>query len=306
MIPVAKLAQQVAGELSLEFERAVWAYWIEPFIKQELQTTADGYRASRLMELLLCAVGSTAENRRSLKVGQKDCCVAVRNGVQESWYYKLHQLPSRTEEAIRAMSSYNAMQAPASRIVRGLPPEPTPTPGIATPAPPAQIPAVLTSSVVTDPSGESPVKKALDALGQPSLPAPAAPAVTTSAVTPKNSADKKWESIEILFLSDHRIQIRVNGKNMESVNFAEFGFADGRTQNPNKAWELLRVLAEERGIIRNGKAVGEGWAKVEKRIQETRKVLREYFGLPDDPIPFVEGTGYQSRFKISCTRSFHT
>jgi hypothetical protein len=129
--------------------------------------------------------------------------------------------------------------------------------------------------------------------------------VTTPAVRPKNSAARNWESIEILFLSDHRIQIRVNGKSMEALNFAEFGFADGRTQNPNKAWELLRVLAEERGIIRNGNAVGEDWAKVEKRMQEIRKVLREYFALPDDPIPFV-GTGYQSRFKISCTRSFHT
>jgi hypothetical protein len=93
---------------------------------------------------------------------------------------------------------------------------------------------------------------------------------------------------------------------MESLNFTEFGFADGRTQNPNKAWKLLRAMAEERGIIRDGKAVGEEWSKVEKRIQEIRRVLREYFGLPDDPVPFVEGTGYQSLFKISCTRSFNT
>jgi len=146
----------------------------------------------------------------------------------------------------------------------------------------------------------SPTSVVLEVSGLP------APAVTTSAVTPKNSAAKKWQSIEILFLSDHRIQIRVNGKSMESRNFAEFGFADGRTQNANKAWELLRVMAEERGIIRDGKAVGEHWSKVEKRIQEIRKVLREYFGLPDDPIPFVEGTGYQSRFKIGCAPSLRT
>ena len=297
-------ARKARGEgLSLEFDRAVWAYWIEPFIKREVQTTADGYRASRLMELLLCAVGSTPENRRSLKVGQKDCCVAVRNEVQESWYYKLHHLPSRTEEAIRAISSYNAIQARAARIARGLPPEPISTPTVAAPAPPSQILAVSTSSVVSDPSGESAAKKASDALGQASLPAPA---VTMSAVTPKNSAAERWQSIEILFLSDHRIQIRVNGKSMESLNFAEFGFADGRTQNANKAWELLRVMAQERGIIRDGKAVGEDWSKVEKRIQEIRKVLRDHFGLQDDPIPFVEGTGYQSRFKISCAPSFHT
>ena len=138
--PCCEARKASGGELSLEFDTAVWAYWIEPFIKREVQTTADGYRASRLMELLLCAVGSTAENRRSLKVGQKDCCVAVRNEVQETWYYKLHHLPSRTEEGIRAISAYNAIQARAARIVRGLPPEPNPTPTIATPAPPAQIP----------------------------------------------------------------------------------------------------------------------------------------------------------------------
>jgi hypothetical protein len=296
--PCCEAHLAIGGKLSLEFDMTAWAYWIEPFIMCEVQTTADGYRASKLMELLLCAVGSTPEKRRSLKTGQKDSCLNVRERVRDTWYSKLHHVPSRIDEAARAISAYNAIQARAARVVRGLAPEPTPTPTIATPVPPAQIPAVSTSSVVTDPSGGSSVKKALDALGQPSLPAPA--------VTPKNSAAKEWQTIEILFLSDHRIQIRVNGKSMESRNFAEFGFADGRTQNVNKAWELLRVMAEERGIIRNGKAVGEHWSKVEKRIQEIRKVLREYFGLPDDPIPFVEGTGYQSPFKISCASSFHT
>jgi hypothetical protein len=124
-------------------------------------------------------------------------------------------------------------------------------------------------------------------------------------VTPRNSAAKKWQSIEILFLSDLRVQIRIDGKNMETLTYAELGFADGRTQNPNKAWEVLRVLAEQRGVIQDGKTVGELWPKVEKRIQEIRKELREYFGLPDDPIPFVEGMGYQATFKIRCAPSFH-
>ena len=43
---------------------------------------------------------------------------------------------------------------------------------------------------------------------------------------------QNWQSIEILFISDHRLQIRVNGKSMESLNFTEFGFADGRTRKP--------------------------------------------------------------------------
>jgi hypothetical protein len=37
-------------------------------------------------------------------------------------------------------------------------------------------------------------------------------------------------------------------------NYAEFGFADGRTGNPNRAWETLRALAEQGGAIQVAKA----------------------------------------------------
>jgi len=110
--------------------------------------------------------------------------------------------------------------------------------------------------------------------------------------------------IEILFLSELRVQICRNGKRMETLNFAEFGFEDARSGNPDRAWETLVILAKERGIIREGRTVGDRWAKVEKRMQKIRKVLREYFEIPDDPIPFVEGTGYQAAFKIRCAPSF--
>jgi hypothetical protein len=114
-----------------------------------------------------------------------------------------------------------------------------------------------------------------------------------------------WEDIEILFLSDERVQIR-NGGNRETRNYAEFGFADGRTRNPNQAWEALRVLAAQRGVIRDGAALNLPWPKVEKRIQEIRRLLREHFHISSDPIPFVEGVGYQACFKLACGPSFHT
>jgi hypothetical protein len=295
--PCCEVYKASGGELSLEFDIAVWAYWIEPFIMREVQTTADGYRASKLMELSLCAVGSTPENRRSLKTGHKDCCLAVRNEIYDTWHSKLHHLPSQRDEAIRALSAYNAIQARAARIVSGLPPEPTPSLAAASPMAPNQIPTSSTShaiSRVTDDSNIAKSANAQDQLSQPTVP-----------VKQKNSAAKNWQSVEVLFLSDLRVQIRIDGKNMETLTYAELGFADGRTQNPNKAWEVLRVLAEQRGVIRDGKTVGEPWPKVEKRIQEISKELRDYFGLPDDPIPFVEGTGYQATFKIRCTPSFH-
>jgi len=76
--PCCDVYREVGEEISVEFDRAIWTFWIDPFIMREVQTTEDGYRASRLMELLLRSVGSTPEKRRLLKVGQKDCCVAVR------------------------------------------------------------------------------------------------------------------------------------------------------------------------------------------------------------------------------------
>ena len=117
-----------------------------------------------------------------------------------------------------------------------------------------------------------------------------------------------WDTIEISFLSDERVQIR-NGANSETRNYAEFGFADGRSKKAkkaNQAWETLRALAEQGGTIRDAAKTGRTWPKVEKRMQEIRKVLRKHFRISADPIPFVEGTGYQARFKIGCGPSFNT
>ena len=67
-----------------------------------------------------------------------------------------------------------------------------------------------------------------------------------------------WDTIEILSLSDERVQIR-NGTNTETRNYGELGFADARDGKPNQAWVTLRALAEERGTIRDAaKTLAEG------------------------------------------------
>jgi hypothetical protein len=114
-----------------------------------------------------------------------------------------------------------------------------------------------------------------------------------------------WDAIEISFLSDERVQIR-NGTDIETRNYAELGFEDSRTGKPNQAWVTLRQLAVERGIIGPATTTRFAWPKVEKRIQEIRKVLRRHFGISSDPVPYVEGTGYQACFKIGVSPSFHT
>jgi hypothetical protein len=118
----------------------------------------------------------------------------------------------------------------------------------------------------------------------------------------------KWEDIEILFISDERVQLSV-GTHSETRNYDEMGFANKRTGAPILAWVTLRGMAEAGGVI---KTVSDRrkWVEVEKRIQEIRKLLRAIFGLTDDPLPFSRKTrgsddfGYRSKFKVGCRPSY--
>ena len=46
----------------------------------------------------------------------------------------------------------------------------------------------------------------------------------------------------------------------------------------------------------------EDWGKLERRAMEVRNKLRVYFGLQEDPIPFIKGTGYRTRFAVKCSQ----
>jgi hypothetical protein len=137
--------------------------------------------------------------------------------------------------------------------------------------------------------------------------APVQPAFVMNGVNEKESDPPavSWGDIEISFLSDERVQIK-RAKQTETRNYGEMGFEDGRNGKPRQAWLVLRTLAESNGIIRHAAKAGEDWKRVEKRIQDIRKILRTHFGIPTDPVPFVEGIGYRARFVINCSSSFHT
>jgi hypothetical protein len=68
----------------------------------------------------------------------------------------------------------------------------------------------------------------------------------------------------------------------------------------------LRALAEEGGTIRDSAKTGQAWPKIEKRIQDIRKVLREQFGIAGDPLPYVQSVGYRARFKVACGPSYNS
>ncbi len=291
--------KRCGNELSAEFDRAIWAYWIEPFIMGERDLATAGYKISKLLDLLLCAVGSPPEKRNQLKVGQKDCCLIVRNEFLFSWQKKLLRLAARLDEQ--------------TRWVPVQPSRPTTTPTIPAPSPPPPISALAVSRTNGPVNPKAPevcqspaaLRPARDV--QSTAPADANGGLSDPAVpSPPYSGATDWQAIEIVFLSDHRVQIRIDGKQTQPANYAELGFADGRSENPNKAWLTLRSLAEHRGVINDGRSIGGPWTKVEKRIQEIRKILRARFHISADPIPFIEGTGYQAIFKIGCRRSYET
>jgi hypothetical protein len=114
-----------------------------------------------------------------------------------------------------------------------------------------------------------------------------------------------WADIEISFLSDFRVQFRC-GQQTETCNCKELGFEDSRNGKPKRAWLLLRYLAESEGTIRNEKEIQLPWRKVEKGVQEIRGFLRQYFGIPGDPLRFAEGNGYRTVFRIVRAPSYDT
>jgi hypothetical protein len=114
-----------------------------------------------------------------------------------------------------------------------------------------------------------------------------------------------WGDVEIEFISDERVQIRVSDKT-ETLNYGDMGFMDRRDETPNESWIILRKLGQQGGILADSAAARKKWPAVEKHMQRIRKVLREQFALEGDPIPFVRGVGFRTRFKIRCAASFET
>jgi hypothetical protein len=110
-------------------------------------------------------------------------------------------------------------------------------------------------------------------------------------------AIQQWEDIECIVISDERVEIRI-GAQRETRNYRELGFEDQRTEKPNEQWAILQALARQEGHFPHMARPGKEWAAVAKRIERTRKTLQKHFRIADDPIPYVDGGGYRTRFKI--------
>ncbi len=109
-----------------------------------------------------------------------------------------------------------------------------------------------------------------------------------------------WADVDIQFLSDHRIRLTIHQES-SVLSYAEAGFCNKKSNNPNNAWCLLRVLAEKGGKIVPSSNPD---PKVVKTIQAMRKLLKRLAQLKDDPFwPYKKVGGYESRFRVSFKQS---
>lgn len=138
----------------------------------------------------------------------------------------------------------------------------------------------------------------------------------------------EWRDIEIVFLSETKVQVFERGEPLEPENYAIMRFEDRRNHNPTLAWGQLRELAEAQGTLRHAYRINQehkgspranpeevqrqvassrkhGGDEIAKRIQEIRRIFQQRWKIAEDPIPFVEGTGYVAQFKIRCSPSYN-
>lgn len=111
--------------------------------------------------------------------------------------------------------------------------------------------------------------------------------------------DATWSDVVIQFLDAGGERVSVRVKEVRGVfTYQEMGMADGRGKTPNKQWELLKALLEERhGVLTWDSRQADRKVKVHK--EKLSKTLRAFFGLEDDPIPYDEAEkGWRWKFTL--------
>lgn len=112
------------------------------------------------------------------------------------------------------------------------------------------------------------------------------------------TSDSIWQNIEIIFTGEFSVKIKYKNKEL-LTDHEKMGFSDKRKPDETHAkgsWELLRLLSINNGTFPLTRLTGTDKAKRKKQKQELAKLLKQYFGLDDDP--FHELTKEESEYKI--------
>jgi hypothetical protein len=82
-------------------------------------------------------------------------------------------------------------------------------------------------------------------------------AAEVTAIKPPEQKPVSWQDISTIFLSDERVQVKCVDR-LETLNYGELGFADGRTGKPDSAWTGRAGT----GTSTTGSTGGERWAQI--------------------------------------------
>ncbi len=126
------------------------------------------------------------------------------------------------------------------------------------------------------------------------LPSPKEDGSTAFFPTPPDAA---WGDMSIRFKDGHTVSIKV--KSAGGVfNYTQMGMANKKNGDPTVQWELLKVFADEHGVL--------DWSsnKAHRLNQKRRELLagklRDFFRIEGDPFRMtINGKGWQARFLIS-------
>jgi hypothetical protein len=115
----------------------------------------------------------------------------------------------------------------------------------------------------------------------------------------------QWHEVKITLLDAENVSIKIKN-NVVKKHYAEMGFKDNRTSKPSKLWSCFKGLLLSNGEITNYQKTKK--AVIEKNISDLRRMLKRYFAIKDDPIPYKKtkaSTGYKTVFLIE-DKSYHT
>ena len=110
-------------------------------------------------------------------------------------------------------------------------------------------------------------------------------------------SDARWEDITIRFIADEVLNVSFRG---ETRRFEpdQLGMKNAKNGKPTKQWSYLKLLASHSGRLPVHPAIDGETSRHQKQKQALSKVLRDSFGIADEPIPTDDGD-YVTRFVVS-------
>lgn len=105
----------------------------------------------------------------------------------------------------------------------------------------------------------------------------------------------KWSEIKIRFKDGHTVSIMIGGKFKRICHYSEMGMGK-KSSDPTVQWELLHAFAIGHGTLTWDNSFAD--KKNQKRRERLARDLRAIFGVESDPIEFIQGDGWRTRFQI--------